>query len=207
MRKVELLSIFIFVSLSFIFIYWNGASAEMKLRTTPEKLNKNDIEEMLSRCNFCDMELNKTGDFQNDFVDNGDGTITDRATGLMWEQKGSKKEQKYYSATKYVEKLNKKKFAGHNDWRLPTIEELYSLLEPKNIEQRYINSVFSSRPSNCWSIDDSGLPPTIPASQPAKLVLDYEKGTFRDAFTGSLLQGASRTDHWYSYVRAVRSVQ
>lgn len=207
MKKIGFLFIVILMAISLLFASYDGINAEMKLRNTSEKLNKNDIETLLTNCNFCDIELNKTGDFQNDFVDNGDGTVTDRTTGLMWEQKGSKREKSYYSATKYLKKLNKKKFAGHNDWRIPTIEELYSLLEPNISEKRYINTIFSNRPSYCWSIDDSGFVDPNPINQNRKLVLDYEKGTVRDAYTGNPLQGASGFQLWSSYVRAVRSVQ
>jgi hypothetical protein len=207
MKKTEFIFIFILTTISLLFVSYIGLNAEMKLRNASEKLNKNNIKALLSRCNFCDITFNKTGNFQNDFVDNGDGTVTDRATGLMWEQKGSKREKSYYSASKYVKKMNKKKFAGHNDWRIPTIEELYSLLEPNLSEKRYINAVFSNKPSYCWSIDDSGFADPNPILQDRKLALDYEKGTVRDVYTGTPLQGASGFQLWSSYVRAVRSVQ
>ena len=46
----------------------------------------------------------------NDYKDNGDGTITDNATGLMWQQAGSDK-LNYKKALKYVQSLNQKRFA------------------------------------------------------------------------------------------------
>jgi hypothetical protein len=57
-------------------------------------------------------KLNEKGDFPNDFVDNGDGTVIDRATRLMWEQKGSKKATRNYYAKKHVKSLNKKNLQG-----------------------------------------------------------------------------------------------
>ena len=139
-------------------------------------------------------------------MDNGDGTVTDRATGLMWEQKGSKREKSYYSAKKHVKSLNKKKFAGHDDWRIPTIEELYSLLEPKINKQLYIHPVFATKPFQCWSIDESDLPSFSALDQVRKLTLDYKKGTVFDAFTGSQIGGASVTN-FSSFIRAVRSIK
>lgn len=92
MKKAEFLFIFILITMSLIFASYDVINAQTKLRDTPssQKLNKKDIETVVKNYNFFDKELNEKGDFPNDFVDNGDGTITDRATGLMWEQKGSK---------------------------------------------------------------------------------------------------------------------
>ncbi|HAO21988.1 MAG: hypothetical protein BWK80_13645 [Desulfobacteraceae bacterium IS3] len=71
---------------------------------------------------------------KNDYFDNGDGTITDRATGLMWQMSGSSKDMDYESAKAYIANLNHFEFAGYKDWRLPTVDELMSLLTPKNHE-------------------------------------------------------------------------
>lgn len=63
---------------------------------------------------------------KNDFHDNGDGTITDRATGLMWQQSDSAKTYDWQGALAYAEGLT---VAGHDDWRLPTAKELQSLVD------------------------------------------------------------------------------
>ena len=57
------------------------------------------------------------------YQDNNDGTVTDLNTGLMWIKDAGKKT--YY--TKTMDKLKTYSFAGYDDWRLPTIKELYSL--------------------------------------------------------------------------------
>ena len=60
--------------------------------------------------------------------ENGDGTLIDPATGLMWAQKDSyadlNKCLTYAESLKYVEDL---KTGGHEDWRIPTIKELSSI--------------------------------------------------------------------------------
>jgi hypothetical protein len=59
-------------------------------------------------------------------VDNGDGTITDRATGLMWTRADSGKPMDWRQALAYAESL---KLAGHEDWRLPNVKELQSIVD------------------------------------------------------------------------------
>jgi len=58
------------------------------------------------------------------FVDNGDGTINDVNTGLMWISVPEAVKMTYSEALEYVENLE---YAGYSDWRLPTPEELFSL--------------------------------------------------------------------------------
>lgn len=71
------------------------------------------------------------------FVDNGDGTITDRQTRLMWE-KLSLDLSIHHMVTAYrwvdaqsmkIATLNATSFAGRTDWRLPTLGELQSLVD------------------------------------------------------------------------------
>ena len=61
----------------------------------------------------------------NDFADNGDGTITDSATGLMWQQ-GDSGPHNWEDALTYCESLQ---LAGRNDWRLPNAKELQSIVD------------------------------------------------------------------------------
>jgi hypothetical protein len=63
---------------------------------------------------------------KNDFADNGDGTVTDRATGLTWMQADSGKGMDWPAALEYAENM---KFAGHDDWRLPNAKELQSIVD------------------------------------------------------------------------------
>jgi hypothetical protein len=81
------------------------------------------------------------GEFQKGldraYVDNGDGTVTDMQTGLMWEKLSRDgtihdKENRYSWPEAFgvkVAGLNGLKFAGYTDWRVPNVNELYSLVK------------------------------------------------------------------------------
>jgi len=59
------------------------------------------------------------------YQDNGDGTVSDLATGLMWQQDPGSNKYTYAQAVANASGIT---LGGHNDWRLPTIKELYSLI-------------------------------------------------------------------------------
>ncbi|MCY3024485.1 MAG: DUF1566 domain-containing protein [Planctomycetota bacterium] len=63
---------------------------------------------------------------KNDFHDNGDGTVTDSATGLMWQKDDSGKGMNWEQALAHAANL---KLAGHSDWRLPNAKELQSIVD------------------------------------------------------------------------------
>ncbi len=62
----------------------------------------------------------------NDFVDNGDGTVTDQFTGLMWSQEDNGEALSWEEALAYAESAT---LAGYEDWRLPNIKELQSIAD------------------------------------------------------------------------------
>jgi hypothetical protein len=126
----------------------------IKLRSTPTKVWESDIDKMIEKYNFFVKDKNELGSFLNDFVDNGDGTVTDRVTGLMWEKAGSSSILRYREARRLVSRLNEKNSLGYDDWRIPTFEELCSLLESrKNDKRQYIDTLFDSNQSTCWTAD------------------------------------------------------
>jgi hypothetical protein len=62
----------------------------------------------------------------NHFVDNGDGSVTDEATGLMWQKTDNGKTYNWQGALAYAHGLV---LAGHSDWRVPTAKELQSIVD------------------------------------------------------------------------------
>ncbi len=65
----------------------------------------------------------------NSYVDNGDGTILDDATGLVWDQNDSGMGLNWGSALQWVQQKNAQKYLGYDDWRLPNIKELQSIVD------------------------------------------------------------------------------
>jgi hypothetical protein len=62
------------------------------------------------------------------FSDNGDGTVTDNCTGLMWERDTGNDGNplKWCDALAYCQNLQ---LGGHLDWRLPNVRELQSIVD------------------------------------------------------------------------------
>jgi ribonuclease BN (tRNA processing enzyme) len=80
---------------------------------------------------------------KNNFVDNNDGTITDNATGLVWQQTDSKQGLNWKGALEYAENLD---LGGHDDWRLPNAKELQSIIDytrsPETSNSAAIDPIF-----------------------------------------------------------------
>jgi hypothetical protein len=131
--------------------------AKLSLRKEPKKmLGKDTVRTMLKKHDFSDSEWNPNGSYVNDFVDNGDGTVTDKATGLMWQRVGSPGPRTHKEATRYIVSLNYKRFLGYSDWRMPTIEELASIITRNAESGLHINPLFAKKQELCWS-SDSGF--------------------------------------------------
>jgi hypothetical protein len=65
----------------------------------------------------------------NLFRNNGDGTVTDVAAGLMWDQADSRVGMNWEHALAFAEAKNAVNYLGHNDWRLPNTKELQSIVD------------------------------------------------------------------------------
>ena len=91
------------------------------------------------------------------FIKNGDGTVTDPKTGLVWQQTADTKKREWLEALEYCETLN---FANHSDWRLPDIIELTSLVD-YNRSDPALDPSFDSNKSAFWSSTPFLLPPEL----------------------------------------------
>lgn len=102
------------------------------LPTVLGPLTDEQIRPVVKSGNFFDADINPEGRFTNHFIDTGDGlTAIDTRTGLMWQRGGSQDIITNRQAAAYCRKMNEERFAGHGDWRLPSLTEGLSLLEPQ----------------------------------------------------------------------------
>lgn len=77
---------------------------------------------------------------ENDFVDNNDGTVTDEATGLMWMQCDIGEALEWEDALAFAENSE---YAGYDDWRLPDVKELQSIVDYSGVYPAVDEGYFS----------------------------------------------------------------
>ena len=152
---------------------------------------------------FCLMYVRGNADYgRNDFHDNGDGTITDGATGLVWMRvdSGHLKAGRtgdgrlnWPEALQWAEDLT---FAGHSDWRLPSVKELQSIVDyarsPDTTNSAAIDPIFKvsiiknegGKPDApcCWSGTTHATPPG--GSTAAYVAFGRAVGWMRDRRSG-----------------------
>jgi hypothetical protein len=168
---------------------------------------ENKLKEMLVEYNFFDKSRNFNGTFDNDFVDNTDGTVIDRATGLMWQKSGSLNHLDFMGAERYIKRLNKERFAGYSDWRMPTIEELASLLEKNKKSDAHIDPVFDKQQGRYWSSDKRF---ELDGGHYGGWIVSFSDGIImptKSASDRTIRHGWARPWNDNNYVRAVRSVK
>jgi len=177
---------------------------KISLRKEPKILSRRDLKNMLLKYHFFDGERNPSGNFANDFIANPDGTITDRITGLMWQKSGSANSMIWLEATRYIQKLNREKFAGYTDWRLPTIEELASLMMRTQEQGLYLSPSFDRNQKKCWSADTLS---TKPGGGYQDWIISFSNGSITDARHLRKSYNSWYAKDPFNYVRAVRSLK
>ncbi|MDP6924569.1 MAG: PEGA domain-containing protein [Candidatus Scalindua sp.] len=132
----------------------------IKLRWVPEKISASQIEslpyitinEKNNNIYFCHSSINHHYELKP--IGNGD-VVIDHATELMWYQAGSSEYFNFKKANKWLKAINKKGYAGFDDWRLPTLEEASSLLESSTESDKFIDSIFEEKQWGTWTGDKS----------------------------------------------------
>ena len=80
--------------------------------------------------------------------------LTDLSTGLTWQRGGSAFAIDWPGARDYIDHLNQKGLGDRHNWRLPTIEELITLLQPNPTGREHcLPPIFDQRPQRLWSSD------------------------------------------------------
>jgi len=160
------------------------------------------------------------------YVDNGDGTVTDVNTGLMWEKHShdgtvhdDHNKYTWANAFAHVATLNRTNFAGHADWRLPNVRELLSIVTYQNLIPT-VAPAFDNRCSSgcdvtrcsCTFSGDTWTSTSETASPSKQWFVDFqdaqvgtglEGGTgparaVRDTSTGCPLPATGQTTCWNS---------
>ena len=90
------------------------------------------------------------------YKDNGDGTVTDKVTGLMWQQVDGG-EMTWEQAVTYAASLS---LGGHSDWRLAFAKELYSIMDQGTINPAINTTYFTASAADYWwsadvAVDDA----------------------------------------------------
>jgi hypothetical protein len=142
-----------------------AGTKQRPVRHEPKVLSETELPGIITAANFFDRQHNPGGTYTGFLVDNGDGlTVSDLVSGVMWQRSGCdittiRQVHGYYQA------LNKQRFAGYSDWRLPTLEEGLALLMPvRNEKGLHLHPCFDAaqpfifladerRPGGYWFID------------------------------------------------------
>ena len=96
-------------------------------------------------------------------TDNGDGTVSDGATGLMWQQ-GELDLIDYKSWDAALAYCTGLTLSGYADWRLPNVRELFTLIDDRTFNPAIDTTFFPYLPSEWWyrlywtSTTDPGFP-------------------------------------------------
>ncbi|OQX13951.1 MAG: hypothetical protein BWK73_10765 [Thiothrix lacustris] len=132
------------------------------------------------------------------FNDQGNGTLIDTYTGLMWKKclegqngercVGQALRMEWDSAANLAQLVGSDNFAGYNGWRLPTLDELNSIVELRCVEPSANLEVFPQMPAvGLWSINQA---------DPRAWSMDFDKGRAYENFKGA-----------GKYIRLVRNLR
>ena len=121
-----------------------------------QDLDEITAQQLIIDNNFYDAYLNPDGEgIPNNlelFELGDEQLIVDHATGLHWQYSGEYI-LSFANAVDHVQDLNESAWGGYTDWRLPTLDEAMSLMNPKKENRRYVNPVFHKEVTNIWTAD------------------------------------------------------
>lgn len=144
-----------------LLVHWNSAGEKLYehtftggLRSEPANLSDVDVAIMIDIFDMHHEIMNPTAKgFAHNYTKNND-VIADDATGLMWQYDGTASDVTYDGAVRYINELNKKKFSGYSDWRLPTLDEVMTLMEPEPVHgDLFIDPIFDKTQRWLWTSD------------------------------------------------------
>ena len=127
-----------------------------------KNLKEEEVKKMMQRYGFycVDSLLNSpqndsksTQTIDRNFTVQKDSILIDSTTGLMWQRGGSQNKLFYNDISTYITNNNLATYGGFSDWRLPTLEEVCSILRPRQTHGLYIAKVFGKLQQVVWTSD------------------------------------------------------
>ena len=109
---------------------------------------------------------------RNSFTNNGDGTVTDLATALMWSQADSGAGLNWSNALAWVQARNAANHLGHDDWRLPNIKELQSIVDYTRSPATTASAAIDTNYFACTVITNEAGQPDYPYYWSGTILLD-----------------------------------
>ena len=132
----------------------------IQLRNEPRVVSKSCKQAAFGLC-----EDGNPLEYVRNLLDDQGDVVIDRTTNLIWQKSGSMTVVTYDSAQEHVRGLSDTRFAGLASWRLPTIPELLSLLEPElQSNMLYICPIFDATQMWCWSSDRLPMEEVAPSA-------------------------------------------
>lgn len=121
-------------------------------RKTPQRILFKDVQDKL---NLDDLFRPKQYSSQK-MLPHDDFIVEDSRTGHVWQRRGAGYTMTWQQAHDYVAGLNSRRWKGRVDWRIPTLEELLTILcLGRTAGSHCHNKVFSSQMKWLWSADES----------------------------------------------------
>ena len=137
----------------------------VRLPSAPAFIQEEELPALIRAYNFFEAEHNPHGAFANQLAAGDDeDTLLDLRTGMMW-QRGGLDIASHRVISRRIDELNATGLAGYHDWRLPSMAEALSLLEPAmNGKGLYLHPAFSKeqpfifvaaqrKPGGYWFVD------------------------------------------------------
>lgn len=143
-------------------------------------LSPEDAMAMILDHDFYDMDRNPNGvGIKHRYtLEQNNKVVFDETTGLTWERFRSPDPISYDDVTKHIGTLNQAGYCGFNDWRLPTLEEAMSLMEPRRHEGTgfFMSSIFRAV-AWIWTADSN--------KEDDVWVVFYNRATYGLVYRGS----------------------
>lgn len=146
----------------------------VSLRSEPAELSESELLDALGQKHLTVPAADIAGSLNNQFESalvQDVPVVNDHSTGLMWQGVQSDTRHNWRELEAYVEQVNADGLAGYSDWRVPTAEELASLLTSSQSGDYYISDTFeTSGLLSTWTAD------TIPDQTGGAWMISFTEG-------------------------------